>query len=164
MDGQRARLVSRRLDRVPTVPPARAPHERAIGPGRRTAPGVPAPQLLKTAWAAALGLGWPLVTVVSNALEPAPADPGAPVPVVIELAALGWFTALLTTAVAAGMRHRAAAVAGVATGVISLAFTVGCPVSGHHEFGLWWYGQLVLGAAMLGVSLAALGDRARAAG
>lgn len=164
MDGQRARLVTRRLDRVPAVPPAPGPRSRATGPVRQTAAGVPATQLLKVAWAAALGLGWPLVTVASMAIEPAPADPGAPVPAVIELAALAWFTALLTTAVAAGMRHRAAAVAGVTTGVISLAFTVSCPVSGHHQFGLWWYGQLVLGAVMLGVSLAALGDRARAAG
>jgi hypothetical protein len=49
----------------------------------------------------------------------------------------------------------------VVTGIIALGFTVTCPVSGHHTFGAWWYGQMALTLAMLGVSLAALGRRAR---
>jgi hypothetical protein len=99
--------------------------------------------------------------VASIALEPAPADPEAAVPVVVSLASLGLFAALVATAVAAGNRHPSAAVAGVVTGIIALGFTVTCPVSGHHTFGAWWYGQMALTLAMLGVSLAALGRRAR---
>ena len=149
MDGQRARLVTRTLDRVPTI--------------RRVAPvtGEAASGRLTRTWAGILGFGWPLAVVISIALEPAPADPEAAVPVVVSLASLGLLVALAATAVAAGNRHPSAAVAGAVTGLIGLGFTVSCPVSGHHTFGAWWYGQLVVTLAMLGVSVAALGRRAR---
>jgi hypothetical protein len=149
MDGQRARLVTRTLDRVPTI--------------RRAAPvtGHAALGRLTPTWSGILGFGWPLAVVVSIALEPAPADPEAAVPVIVSLASLALFAALVATAVAAGNRHPSAAVAGVVTGLIALGFTVTCPVSGHHTLGAWWFGQLALTLAMLGVSVAALGRRAR---
>ena len=116
---------------------------------------------LTPTWSGILGFGWPLAVVVSIALEPAPADPEAAVPVIVSLASLALFAALVATAVAAGNRHPSAAVAGVVTGLIALGFTVTCPVSGHHTLGAWWFGQLALTLAMLGVSAAALGRRAR---
>jgi hypothetical protein len=149
MDGQRARLVTRTLDRVPTIR-REAPVRTRHAPGRLT-----------PTWAGILGFGWPLAVVVSMALEPAPADPEAAVPVVVVLASLGLFAALVATAAAAGNRHPSAAVAGVITGLIALGFTVTCPVSGHHTFGAWWFAQMGVTLAMLAVSAAALGGRAR---
>ena len=149
MDGQRARLVTRTLDRVPTI--------RRVAPATTQA----ASGRLTPTWAGILGFGWPLAVVISIALEPAPADPEAAVPVVVSLASMGLFAALVATAVAAGNRYPSAAVGGVVTGLIALGFTVTCPVSGHHTFGAWWFGQMGLTLAMLGVSLAALGSRAR---
>jgi hypothetical protein len=149
MDGQRARLVTRTLDRVPTI--------RRVGADESR----PVTDRLTPTWAGILGFGWPLATVASIALEPAPADPEAAVPIVVALASLGLFVALVATAVAAGNRHPVAAVAGVVTGIIALGFTVTCPVSGHHTFGAWWYGQLGVTLAMLAISVAALGRRAR---
>ena len=149
MDGQRARLVTRTLDRVPTI--------RRVAPVRSPQ----APGRLTPTWAGILGFGWPLAVVVSIALEPAPADPEAAVPVVVVLASLGLFAALVATAAAAGNRHPSAAVAGVITGLIALGFTVTCPVSGHHTFGAWWFAQMGVTLAMLAVSAAALGGRAR---
>jgi len=122
----------------------------------------PATDRLTPTWAGILGFGWPLAIVASIALEPAPADPEAAVPIVVSLASLGLFAALVATAVAAGNRHPSAAVGGVVTGLIALGFTVTCPVTGHHTFGAWWFGQMALTLAMLAVSLAALGRRARA--
>lgn len=151
MDGQRARLVTRTLDRVPTI-------RRAVPVTGRAAPG-----RLTPTWAGILGFGWPLAIVIGMALEPAPADPEAAVPVVVTLASLGLFAALVATAVAAGNRHPSAAAGGVATGLIALGFTVSCPLSGHHTFGAWWFGELGLTLAMLAVSVAALGGRAREA-
>ncbi|MGH2475284.1 MAG: hypothetical protein ACRDIL_08450 [Candidatus Limnocylindrales bacterium] len=116
---------------------------------------------LTPTWAGILGFGWPLAIVASIALEPAPADPEAAVPVVVSLASVGLFAALVATAVAAGNRHPSAAIAAVVTGLLALGFTVSCPVSGHHAFGAWWFGQMALTLPMLGVSLAALGRRAR---
>jgi hypothetical protein len=149
MDGQRARFVTRTLDRVPTIRRVSAAESR------------PAPDRLAPTWAGILGFGWPLAIVASIALEPAPADPQAAVPIVVSLASMGLFAALVATAVAAGNRLPSAAVAGVVTGFIALGFTVTCPVSGHHTFGAWWFGQMALTLAMLGVSFAALGRRAR---
>jgi hypothetical protein len=149
MDGQRARLVTRTLDRVPTIPRASRTQDRL------------APGLLTPGWAGVLGFGWPLAIVIGIALEPAPADPNAPVPAIVSLASLALFAALVATAVAAGNRHPSAAMGGVVTGLLSLGFVVSCPVSGHHTFGAWWFGEMALTLAMLGVSLAALGRRAR---
>ncbi len=149
MDGQRARLVTRTLDRVPTI--------RRVG----TDESRPVTDRLTPTWAGILGFGWPLAIVASIALEPAPADPEAAVPIVVSLASVGLFAALVATAVAAGNRHPSAAIAAVVTGLLALGFTVSCPVSGHHAFGAWWFGQMALTLPMLGVSLAALGRRAR---
>jgi len=119
---------------------------------------------LSRSWSLALGVGWPLVVLASLALEPTPADPNAPVPLVVDLASFGALAALLATSVAAGLRHRAAAVTGVVSGLLLATFVVACPVSGHHAFGLWWVAELALVVGMLAVSLAALGGRATEAG
>src|SRR5918994_4722283 len=113
--------------------------------GQRARRGSPSASLsadrrLTHVWAAALGLGWPLATMAILALEPAPADPEAAAPFLVQAASLGFVVALLITAVAAGVRHPFAAVAGVAAGLIAVGFTIGCPVSGHHTLGAWWFG------------------------
>jgi hypothetical protein len=159
MDGQRARLVARQLDRVPAITrsDSSALRDEPAGHRRRS---IPAFARLTTPWAAALGLGWPLAIITMIALEPAPADPGAPVPIVVEVGGLALYAALLMTAVAAGMRHRAAAGAATVAGLIAVTFTVACPVSGHHTYAPWWFAQLAVAAGMLAVSLAALARRA----
>ena len=88
-------------------------------------------------------------------LTPAPVDPDAPVPALVTLATLGLYLALVTTAIAAGVRHRGAAVGGLVTGLLAMTFTVTCPVSGHHTFGLWWFGQLAIITVMLALSAVA---------
>jgi hypothetical protein len=149
MDGRRARLIDARRDSVPVIP--KAPPARVH----------PTEERLRVGWALALGLGWPLTFVVSAALEPAPAEPEAAVPLVVALSALLFLAALAGTVLAAAVRHPLAAPVGVVAGVVSLAFSVACPVSGHHALGLWWVAQVGITAAMLGVCAAALGRRAR---
>ena len=73
-----------------------------------------------------------------------------------ELANLGLLFALVGTAIAAGVRHRAAAVGGVVTGLLVVALAIACPVSGHHAIGLWWFAELGILTAMLAVSGSAL--------
>ena len=55
------------------------------------------------------------------------AGDAAPVGLVLSVAAAGFFTAL----------------------------SVACPVSGHHPFGTWWFGQMACALGMLGGSVAA---------
>jgi hypothetical protein len=167
MDGQRAKLAARRFDRATTIPPAAEPSPDASPP--RPAPAPPrrpaqaphrsrpeAPGELSDRWAAVLGIGWPLAIVASMVLEPTPADPDAPGPVLAELANLGLLFALVGTAIAAGVRHGAAAVGGVVTGLLVVALAIACPVSGHHAIGLWWFAELGILTSMLAVSGVAL--------
>ena len=167
MDGQRAKLAARRFDRATTIPPAAEPSPDASPP--RPAPAPPrrpaqaphrsrpeAPGELSDRWAAVLGIGWPLAIVASMVLEPTPADPDAPGPVLAELANLGLLLALVGTAIAAGVRHGAAAVGGVVTGLLVVSLAIACPVSGHHAIGLWWFAELGILTAMLAVSGVAL--------
>ena len=177
MDGQRAKLAARRFHRVGTIPsakvstrprrapagtfepptaPTRRPPARPLRPAPTPRPRSEAPDELPSRWAAALGVGWPLAFMAYIALQPAPADPDAPVPALIELASLGLYFALVSTAIAAGIRHRGAAVGGLVTGLLAITFTVTCPVSGHHTLGLWWFAQLSVVTVMLALSAVAL--------
>jgi hypothetical protein len=167
MDGKRARLAARRFDRATTtIPPAvqptpdEPPPSPATARSRRTAQAAPRWQQgsdqLSDRWATILGIGWPLAIVAWMELSPTPADPNATDPLVIELAIRALFLCLIATAVAAGVRHRAAALGGVATGLIITTLTAACPASGHHTLGLWWFAQLGIVTAMLGVSAVAL--------
>ena len=149
MDGRRARLIGPMLDSVPRL--TRRPGQAPAVAGE-----------LKTGWAALLGVGWPLVFVLATAIEPAPADPNAATPLLVDLGSAVLFGALVITSITAVSRLRSAAVAGIVTGVTGLAFSVTCPLSGHHGLGMWWVGQMALLAAMLAVSVAALGHRAQA--
>ena len=164
------------LTRAPAVvdPAPRTPADTGAVPVPTRPAPVPSPlrapgsatslRRLSQSWSVVLGVGWPLVVLASLALEPTPADPDAPVPLVIAVASLGALAAVLATSVAAGLRHPAAAVTSVVSGLLLATFVVACPVSGHHEIGLWGYAELALVVGMLGVSLAALGERATEVG
>jgi hypothetical protein len=117
---------------------------------------------LKLAWAALLGVGWPVALVLSDVIRPAPADPNAAPSLFAQLFTAVVFGALVLTAIAAASRMRTAAVAGVALGGVMLLDSLACPLSGHHQFGLWVAADMALFTAMLGLSIAALGHRARA--
>jgi hypothetical protein len=146
MDGKPVRLSDPPLDR-PMGPPAPPARSRTNG--------------LSEGWAAALGLGWPLVWLVMPIFEPPPAHPEAAASFVVVVASVAFFTGLLATSVLAGVRHRAAARAAVFTGLVTMTMVVSCPVSGHHQFGVWWLGELALVLAMLAVSVAGLRETAR---
>jgi hypothetical protein len=151
MDGRRARLVDRPvLDNLPTVTTS-----AAAEPTHHTE------RRLTTGWAAILGVGWPVALMIGFALEPTPAHPHAPVPLLVELGSHVLVVALLATAVTAARRHPVAAVMGVVTGLVAVAFSVTCPVSGHHGFGLWWVAQLAVMLTMLATSVAALRPHSR---
>lgn len=111
---------------------------------------------LPLGWAVALGVGWPLALVVGWALEPAPAHPHAATPLVVSVVSVAALAGIYATTALAVHRHRYAAAVGGLTGVILMAMSAACPLSGHHAFGLWWTAQFGLIVTMLAVSLAAL--------
>jgi hypothetical protein len=128
----------------------------------RTAWGRAKTDEIKTSWAAFLGVGWPLAIVLSEAIRPAPTDPNAAPSLLGQIVTIAVFGALIVTSFAAASRLRSAAVAGVVLGGIMLADSLACPLSGHHQFGLWVAADMALFTVMLGLSIAALGQRARA--
>jgi len=140
MDGKRARVVDPTLDH-PEIPPARP-----------AAP--PRTDVLSEGWAAVLGLGWPIVFMLMLLLQPAADNPQAVSPVLDVVVQAGLLLGLLATSVLAGNRDRAAAPVAVVTGLVTLAFVVSCPVSGHHTLAPWWFAELAVVLAMLAVSVA----------
>lgn len=107
-------------------------------------------------WALVLALGWPVADYLARALEPLPANPGAAAPVLVVAVNYALLLGLLAVVVAAARRQWWAPAAGAAVGLLGLALAVACPVSGHHQFGLWWVAQLGLYGGMTAASLAAL--------
>ena len=164
MDGRRALTVDPTLDGVPHIrrhPLAfhRGPRR---GPAARSQKGAERSFLagrLSDTWTV-LGLGWPVAFVAMTAMEPAPADPNAHVPLIVDVGAMVFLTTLALTCLTAATRSRIAAPAAVATGIVALAFAVSCPASGHHDFGAWWFGELALLGSMTAAGVAALGRRA----
>ena len=166
MDGRRARLIEPRLHGVPTIPAVDRRSDRPVLRARLAALGpwaqAYAQGRLRTGWAVALGVGWPLAFGVAVALEPTPANPEAAVPAAVQAAALVMMAGLLGTAVLAANRLRGAAVAAVVTGLVAVGFSVSCPLSGHHDYGAWWFGHVGVLSTMLAISVAALARRASA--
>jgi hypothetical protein len=100
-----------------------------------------------------LAVGWPIVIALTTVLEPAPADPNAPVQAWESAVAFG-FLALAGMAIASSAsRSLRAPLWCMAFGGLMLTSVIACPVSGHHAgVGLWWFAQLALTVGMVGVS------------
>jgi hypothetical protein len=93
------------------------------------------------------------------AIEPAPANPDAAQPLIEVL--MAWvLLGAWAGAAATGLRRRpqalnwAAAVCG-----LTVVLTIGCPASGHHTIGMWWFGELAAGLAATAIALGALMHR-----
>ena len=112
------------------------------------------PRPLPRSWALAVGAGWPLLLVVMTALAPAPADPNAVSTFVDSAVFLAVMVGLVGTIVAAVARQSMALVWSAALGVVSVATTIACPLSGHHDAVGWqWFAELVSSSGLLVLSL-----------
>jgi hypothetical protein len=102
--------------------------------------------------AVGVGLAWLLSYQLAAALEPVTHQPEPWYGVVFNL---GFLALLAVTATGLVMQRRGGLVASIAAAGVFTALSVACPVSGHHPFGSWWYGQMALALGMLGVSIVA---------
>lgn len=108
-------------------------------------------------WPRIMLAAWVVALVAASLLEPAPADPNAPVPLWASLLGLATFAALGATAAGLARRQRFGLVASVAAGGLALFASVMCPVSDHHtSIGAWWYFQMTAFTALTGASLVGL--------
>jgi protein RecA len=103
------------------------------------------------------GLLGPVLVGICAGLEPAPAHPGAPEPVLsLVLGYATLFTLLGAAAWALARRPGALAWAAGAAGLTTL-MVVACPTTGHHHgFGTWWYAEMAVCLGALAGSLALL--------
>jgi hypothetical protein len=138
MDGRRVSELTRRPHAVPRL--------------RRQ------PRPLPRSWALAVGAGWPLLLVVMTALAPEPADPNA-VPTLVDSAVLvAVMAGLFGTIAAAVARQSKALVWSTGLGVVWVATTIACPLTGHHDAVGWqWYTELASSSSLLLFSLTGIG-------
>jgi hypothetical protein len=97
-------------------------------------------------------VSWYVLFSIAMALEPAADHPDA-IPTWLsaglEVVLLG-----LLAVTAAGLlaRRRFGLVAALGAGALFLAMAVACPVSGHHSFGTWWYGQMACAIGLVAIT------------
>ncbi len=107
-------------------------------------------------WGIALVVAWVVVMAIGVAVEPTPADPNAPVPLAVDLLALGQMSLWGVMAVGLFQRRRYTAAASLAGAGVLAVMAIACPASGHHAIGAWWGVQMVAVASLLFVSGKAL--------
>ncbi|MDQ3932026.1 MAG: hypothetical protein M3252_04210 [Actinomycetota bacterium] len=132
------------LPPIPAVSPS--PSARASRPSRRLQ------QLVPRAWAGAGGASWFVLLTIAVSIEPQPSDPTA-VPSLVETLFMTVFlVALSATAFGLSARRRAGFAASLLGAGVLVVGVLLCPVTGHHETGLWWYGQLASVSGLVVVS------------
>jgi len=128
----------------------------------RTVDVTPEPKLDTRAWlaeridgklGAGVAIAWFVLMEVAWALEPATNRTAPFYGVLLELTMWAFVATMITGLV---MQRRFGLVASVGGAGFLTAMSIACPVSGHHPFGVWWYGQMACVLALVGVSLVAL--------
>jgi hypothetical protein len=103
--------------------------------------------------AAGVGIAWVVAYQLAASLEPATRKPEPWYGVLLGVAFLGLLAATATGLV---MQRRWGLVASLAAAAFFTALSIACPVSGHHPFGAWWFGQMSCALGVLAVSWFAL--------
>jgi peptidoglycan/LPS O-acetylase OafA/YrhL len=101
----------------------------------------------------AVGIAWVVLMQIAFALEPAS---NHEVPVIGLLLELSMYALLATMVVGLVMQQRFGLVASLGAAVLATAASIACPVSGHHTFGSWWFGQMACVLALVAISAVAL--------
>jgi hypothetical protein len=101
----------------------------------------------------AVGLSWFVLTPIAAALEPATDQPE---PLIGTLLNAGMDVLFVAMLIGLALRRRWGLAASFAGSVVVTTMVVACPTSGHHQFGIWWFGEMVCALALIGISAAAL--------
>ena len=127
---------------------------------RRARPAAERTDELSRGWARTLLLAWLVIYPLGAVLEPTPTDPDAGTPVLITLLGMVVLASWVATAVGLARGRRFGATASlVAAGGVFVA-ALGCPASGHHAIGAWWYAQMAGASTLVGLSALARGRAA----
>jgi hypothetical protein len=100
-----------------------------------------------------VGVAWFVLTGIAAALEPAAQGSE---PAIGAVLSAGVDVLLLAMLFGLAFRRRWGLVASLGAAAVVTAMAVACPTSGHHQYGLWWYGQMACVLTLVAVSVAAL--------
>ena len=136
-------------------------HPQANTPDVTAASGVP-PQPTMRAWlteridlrvAIGLFVAWLVLPEIAYQLEPAARGSEPFIGLLLAIAMNVLFVATLAGLVA---RRRWGLAASLGGAVLATVASIACPVSGHHQFGTWWYAQMACMVTLVVISVAAL--------
>jgi hypothetical protein len=102
---------------------------------------------------AVVALAWFVLMEIAMAVEPATTRSEPVIGVFLQLAMWLLLATMVTGLV---MQRRFGLVASLGGAVLATAASIACPISGHHQFGTWWYGQMACMLALVAVSVVAL--------
>jgi hypothetical protein len=102
---------------------------------------------------AGVAVSWFVLLQLAFALEPVTHRPEPAYGVVLELAMWLLLATMVTGLV---MQRRWGLVASLGAAGFLTALSVACPLSGHHPFGAWWFGQMACVLALVAASLVAI--------
>jgi hypothetical protein len=100
-----------------------------------------------------LAVAWLVLAQIALALEPSTNKPEPSYGILLELVMLFLIATMVTGMV---MQRRLGLVASLGAAGFFTALSVACPVSGHHPFGTWWYGQMACALGLVALSLVAI--------
>jgi hypothetical protein len=101
----------------------------------------------------AVGVAWVVLMQIAFALEPASEHE---VPVIALVLELSMYALLATMIAGLVMQQRFGLVASLGAAVLATAASIACPVTGHHGFGSWWFGQMACVLALVAISAVAV--------
>jgi hypothetical protein len=113
---------------------------------------------VSTKTAVLMGATWYVLFMIGTGLEPRATGPDPAWAVALNLVFLG---VLAITAVGLLARRRWGLLASLGAAGIYSAFSVACPISGHHGLAAWWFGQMACALILVAASAFTLA-RARA--
>jgi hypothetical protein len=125
----------------------------------RVAP--PAPPRMDTRTSLPLGLAWLVLFPLAIALEPTAATTA--VPAWEWVASFALLSGLGLTAAGLATRHAWGATASLGTSLLFATGVFACPATGHHAFGLWWFGEFGAALTLVALSVVAVVRARRAA-
>jgi hypothetical protein len=103
--------------------------------------------------ALSVGVAWFVLYTIGAELEPAPNRSEPAIGVAFGVTLIALFVGAL---IGLGMRRRWGVGLSLIAACTLTFMSVMCPVSGHHTFGSWWYGQMACALGLVGISLWAL--------
>jgi hypothetical protein len=100
-----------------------------------------------------VGVSWFVLYSIGAALEPAP---NRSEPLIGVLLGITLVSLVVAALVGLGMRRRWGIGLSLVAALTLTVMSIMCPVSGHHTFGTWWYGQMLCTLGLVAISLATL--------